>query len=444
MWAKPARFRRVCPLLVETPDGLRCSVDAPDVRPFWMRAVAFATGGAAGVYLVGSLLLFGILRTVGYPVTYAMVAWPPAWSEIDQARSEYFFREGADAVAAGNIKEALFNLRLAHDLSPRNYQAGLTLASLWQMAQPALSDQLYERLLLEHFDRAAQTADAWHRALLARGDYQTIKRLAARQFVRADEQFAGYWLNALFFASRQTRDDSPLREILTVAEKLPAQWRAAIETELSIHTGRTADAIIAARSIWAKSTHPFIPYYCASTLIRIGDAKSAVELLEIGAARFGDNERYRLRLDAFAVLGWKSVHEADVELLLTLPPTAPIVELLATHLVKYPNQHVLDRLFARLQDAPLPLVREAHSAYMALFCAAGVGRDFAKMDAVIETLKELSGSSLLTITSFADFFRDAAPQQRVETFLPTVPLPLDLTYAMLARYPPRLSPASGK
>ena len=30
-WHQPARFRRVCPLLVETPDGLRCSVDTRDV-----------------------------------------------------------------------------------------------------------------------------------------------------------------------------------------------------------------------------------------------------------------------------------------------------------------------------------------------------------------------------------------------------------------------------
>jgi hypothetical protein len=68
-WNRPRRFRRVCPLLVDTPDGLRCSANTPDVRPFWLRAFGLYGGGLASIYLVAVLGVFISLRLIGYPVS---------------------------------------------------------------------------------------------------------------------------------------------------------------------------------------------------------------------------------------------------------------------------------------------------------------------------------------------------------------------------------------
>ena len=76
-WHQPARFRRLCPLLIETPDGLRCSVDTKDVRPFWRRAAAYYLGAAGGIYLAGLILAFVFLRIIGYPLSPLTLAWPP-------------------------------------------------------------------------------------------------------------------------------------------------------------------------------------------------------------------------------------------------------------------------------------------------------------------------------------------------------------------------------
>jgi len=72
-WDRPARFARVCPLLVATPVGLRCSARAVDVRPFWGRAGRYFGGVLAGIYLFGALSFFAFLRTIGYPISIVHV-----------------------------------------------------------------------------------------------------------------------------------------------------------------------------------------------------------------------------------------------------------------------------------------------------------------------------------------------------------------------------------
>ncbi len=67
---------------------------------------------------------------------------------------------------------------------PGDYDTSLTLATLWQFTQPGLSDQYYAQLLSQFPQHADRTADAWHRALLARGDYRVIKLLAAQQLMQ--------------------------------------------------------------------------------------------------------------------------------------------------------------------------------------------------------------------------------------------------------------------
>src|SRR5207253_1322402 len=72
-WSRPARFQRVCPLLVPTKDGMRCSANTPEVRPFWGRAFGFYGGVLFSIYLVGVITVFIFLRTIGYPVSIVHV-----------------------------------------------------------------------------------------------------------------------------------------------------------------------------------------------------------------------------------------------------------------------------------------------------------------------------------------------------------------------------------
>ena len=450
MWAKPSRFRRVCPLLVETPKGLRCSVDAADVRPFWTIVLRYCGTSLAVAYLIGTLAVFGGFRLIGYPVRYASVAWPRSWWQINAARAQYFLKKGADALARNDFKEALFSLSYAHELAPHDYNIGFSLASLWQITQPALSDRLYAQLLTEHPENNDLLADSWNRALLARSDYVQVKELAAAQFRRSDPAHAGYWMNALIFATRQTGDDLPLRRLLAGPGPLAPQWQRVVQAELLMRTGQERLAVAELSRVWAEATHPFVPFYQMRSLVELRQARPALDLLEQYGSRVADDERYAVRLDAFAQLGWDSLREGDVSLLLTPTPTGPIMELLAAHLAKNPNPHLLDQVFARLRVAPLAPVRENYNALINLFCAAGIGGDYPKMHAMAQLLNETNHSSPLTLAAFEDFFQGKPPPRHIEAFLPSLPMSLDMTYILLGRYSsgrviqPRLSNPPGK
>jgi len=69
-WTQPARFRRVCPLLTQTPQGWRCSVNAESVRPYWGRALLHASVAGLFLYLAGTLALYTVLRTARYDTGY--------------------------------------------------------------------------------------------------------------------------------------------------------------------------------------------------------------------------------------------------------------------------------------------------------------------------------------------------------------------------------------
>jgi hypothetical protein len=441
-WDRPSRFRRVCPLLLATPNGLRCSVNAADVRPFWGRAFRYGGLGLGATYLAVTLAAFIALRLIGYPVGYLTVAWPPAWSHINEARSRYFLQKGRDALGAGNIREAVFSFTLAHDLAPGDYDTSFTLASLWQFTQPGLSDRYYAQLLSQFPSRADRTADAWHRALLARGDYRVVKLLAAQQLTRANAAHAGYWMQALLFACRETHDVAPLRALLDRAPPLEAQWRRVLATELLARTGGAGPAIAALRSAWPEATNPFVPFFQISRLIELGEGRAALELLDNYGSRVRDDERFRLRLAAFATLGWASLLAGDVDLLLTAPPTAPVIELLGTHLTAHPDPAILLRVVQRWREAPLAPTPGNQPAFAALFCAAGVAGDFPLMHEMALNLTKINAATERTISGFEEFFKGTSAQRRVESFLPSLPLPLELTYAMLARYslPPDAKP----
>ena len=429
-WHRQERFQRLCPLLQRNAAGqLRCSVNTADVRPFWSLAFFLYGGTLDALYLTTTLGYFTLQRAIGIPVSYVTVAYPPHWPRIDLARSQYFAQRADRALAAGQIGDAEKSLSLAHALDPSNYAAALKLALLYQHAQPALSDQLYARLLHEHPVQRPATATAWFQALLLRADYPTIIPLATTALAE-DPSHESAWLNALLFALRHAPADKI--EKLANTSDLPASARAILALEFTTRTRPPADArlVLLAASI----PSPYFDYYRLSRLIELGFASDARSLLR-NTPSLTPRDRAALSLAATAALGWQSILDGEIDRLLATPPSPAVCEILAVHLIQHPSRDRLARVFAALAKNPLPTTDAGYAAAMALLAAAGVNQEPALFKTAADSVQKISSGRARTLALIESFFLHPPRDARIETILPALqPLSAELNYALLARY----------
>lgn len=432
-WDRPGRFRHVCPLLVETPKGLRCSVNAADVRPFWRRTLGYYGVSLGAIYLCGALIFFTVLRLIGYPVNVFHVIWPPAWHHLREVRGGFFVSKANRAFAAGHKAEGLLFLTNAYELDPQNYAAGVLLAKTIHLSQPNLSDGIFSRLMADHPLQRTATAQEWFRALLPRGDYNGISRLA-RDMVIEDGPHASVWMRALLFATRQLKTDTPLRELL--ASEVPAArpWRPLLEVELRLRAGRASEVRSALRQLWTGMP-AFANYFQIETLIQQGDAMLALDLLAQYGRAIDDEARATLQLEAFALTNSASLTQQLASALLSAPPNLPTIKILTAHLVRHPDQAVLDGVYANFLRADFAVTNDSLGIYFSMFCAAGVAKDWGKVHALERRLKQSTGGNFVMLALLETFFRGDATQTRISAFLPAVPMPLEVTYALLERYP---------
>ncbi len=437
-WAKPARFRHVCPLLVETPDGLRCSANTADVRPFWRRAFGLYAASGASLYLAGALTLFTFLRIIGYPVNVFHTIWPPAWHHLREVRGNFFLGKSNRAFAAGRTAEGLLYLSNAYEFDPGNYTAGLLFAKHIQLGQPNFSDAIYRRLMREHPEQRSATAQEWFRALLARGDFPTIQRLARDQVIE-DLPHSSVWMRALLFATQQTRADEPLRELLASDHPTAQVWRPLLEVELAYRANRTDEVRAALRNVWSGMP-AYSVYYQVATLIKLGDTFPALDLLEQYGRRIDDEARVTLQLEAYARLDARRLLQRQADALLSQPFNLPTVKILAAHLIRHPNPGLLAQVFDKFMGANVPVNSDSAGIYLSLFCAAGAGQDWGKAHAISGRLRRATGGTFVMLGLMESFFRGDATQTRISAFLPTVPLPLEVNYALLERFPGGVRP----
>lgn len=440
-WHNPARFRKVCPLLVQTPGGLRCSVNTPEVRPFWGRAFGYYGGTIAGVYLVGALTVFTFLRAVGYPVNIFHVTWPGSWHRLGQARG-WFFKERANrAFAAGHTAEGMLYLQNAYEFDPGDYTIALSLAKNLQLGQATLSDQIYAQAMQLHPVQRAATAQEWFRALLPRGDFAQIEKLAYAE-VLDDTAHASVWMRALLFASRQLNDDRPLRSLLASDAPAAAAWHRLAQAELLYRTNRKDAAHAALLRAWPDSP-PYNLYYQVTTLGDLGDSFTALDLIGRYRTKLDDEARVTAQLDIYAESGAGRLVVQQAGALLNLSPILPVTKILAAHLIRHPNQDVLDLVFARFMQAKLPVNSDTTGIYLSLYCAAGVGQDWNKLHLIADEVKRKTANDYVMLTLAESFFRGDTTHTRIAPILPSLPLPLEVNYALLERYPgPARSPAS--
>ena len=433
-WDQPARFRRVCPLLVETPDGLRCSANTADVRPFWGRTLRYYGGTLAAVYLAGALSVFVFLRLVGYPISIVHVTWPGLWYRVPQARGWFFYERSNRAFAAGKTAEGLLYLANAYEFDPTNYVVGLTLAKNYQAANPHVSDQVFARLVHDHPAERDTTFWEWYRALLARGNFEMIARLAHDQTL-ADPKHAHAWLRALLFATHQSGDDAPLRTLLADPSPAAAPWRQLLETELLVRTGRTREAQTALLREWPADAPPFTVYYRVSTLAALGDTLDAIDLLVRFQTKLDDEASTTLKLDAYAAAGMKHLLEGQIDNLLVQKLDLPRIKILCAHLIRWPDPVTFARVCDSVERAHLALNTDSAGIWFSLVCTAGVVGDRTRLQSMVVSLKLTTNSQFLALSTVESFFRNENSPERITTLLPMLPLPLEVDYALIERYP---------
>ena len=454
-WHQPARFRRVCPLLVTTPNGLRCSANTKDVRPFWGRAAGFYSGVLAASVLAAVLVVFVFLRGIGYPMRFMAVAWPPAWSEIRIARGEYFFQKALRAIAANRPKEAALAFRNAYECNLHDYRTGLMLANFFQVGQPGQANFIYARLLHDDPAQSVLIAEQWYRGLLARGDFPEIAQIVPTLLTR-DAAHAQVWMHAMFFATRRLGDAKPLLPMLAQDYPLAPGLRHLVEIELLIETGRTKEAHTALHDLRVDMS--YAAYYQASELTALGLPDEALAAINNHASILPGQDVSALRLDSFSAKGWSSLVHNEVELVLSAPINPASVELLCAYFIRHPNPELFAELFEKLRHEPLPQTTATYQATIALFCAAGVNGDWPNLLVARNALRQIGLPSFGDLDQAEAFFRGSSNQQRIGNILPLFqpppfeiahatandrpsppvmlePLALDVTYALFEHYP---------
>lgn len=443
-WRKRGRFKRVCPLLVDTPKGLRCSADTAEVRPFWGIAAKYYGGAALSLYAVGVIAVFIFLRTIGYPVSIVHVGLPPLWYKVGQARGWFFVERSNRAFAEGKTGEGLLYLANAYEFDPTNYTAGLALAKNYQAGQAVRSDQVFTQLLREHPDKRHATAQDWYRALLARGDFEKIAPLA-RDEVLGDPAQAGVWMRALLVATRQAGDDAPLRAVLEDKTQAGRVWHQLVETELLLRSGKNREARQALDRPWITSgaagapptsATKFAAVYRVNALLQLREPVAALDMLERDRAVLDGDAYVTLRLDALAAAKVEGALQRDIDSLLAGTLNLPKITMLCGHLIRYPNPTIFARLYTKVERDGLPLNTETAGVWFSLLCTAGAVEDGTRLRELTGRLRGASSTPFVALALIEAFFRGETVERRITNFLPILPLPMEVTYALIERYSP--------
>ncbi len=435
-WSQPTRFRAVCPLLVRTSDGLRCSADTADVRPFWGRAAAIYSGTALALYLTAAVSFFIFLRTVGYPVNIFHVTLPPYWHRVTEVRSGYFLNRSQQAYAENKPAEGLLYLDSAFEFDPRNHAAGLTLAKHLQLVQPSRSDAIFQQMMAIHPDRRHLVAQEWFRALLARGNLERVEELALSE-LRAGSPGAAVWIRALIFARR--RLPNPGEDVARRDSTRPelAPWRPVLRVENLLRMGRRDEARALLTTDWPETPDEFEAFYQSSVLTELNDAFAALDALARKPGVTDGEVLLTARLGALVTAEKERLLAQEVERALAprlSPATLPVIKVLAAHLIRHPDREIFQKVLAKVEAERVPFTDQTAGIWFSLFCAAGAVGDETSLGRLTGSIREATGQPFLMLGATEAFFRGDSNERSILPFLPTLLVPLEVTYALLERY----------
>lgn len=436
-YRSPGRFRTVCPLLARRDDGnWACSVDAADVRPFWGRALVLLGGGALVAGLLAMLTAFALLRGIGYDISFRQVAWPRAWGEFRQVQARYYLKRAGEAQAAGDFKGSMLRLSNAYELSG-DFSTGLTLAKLSQIGQPLQSDRIYSRLFRDHPDQRSLIAEAWYQALLARGDFGALQRLAGERLLHSGDTPPTAWRYAFLFATRQLAEPGAIARLLE-EPGLPRSVAPLLELERRLYSLSAADRVLALTAEVGRSADPFVNHHLLRRLMEEDRAEFVLSIASSGGVALDDRASARLQLDALAALGRDARRAALARELLARPLNPAICEMLAAHLTAHPHPETLLALVEKLEREPLASGQSAYPQLLGVFVAAGAQRDPDLVRRAARLVRTAAGGGVFrTLDHVEDLFITRPASLRAPGFLTVLqPMPLDICYAAFSLYDP--------
>ncbi|HLP25302.1 MAG TPA: hypothetical protein VK477_06475 [Acidobacteriota bacterium] len=430
-WKDPGRFgRRVCPLLTRNAKGdWICRVPASEVRPFWGRVAIGHFGLVAVMILVGGLSAWGGMRAVGYRVSLRQIFWPRAWTELRQVRADLFREKALAALSAGRSREAITALVVARQINPGDYASGMMLAQLFHLVQPEAVDALYAQLLTNHPAQGKETARVWGRSMLARANMTGLAGLALAR-LEVEPEGVPAWTHALITAARWTRNWNMLTAAIDNA-KLPAEARAVCALELRLRRADPAGA----RSILVAEPAPATPYaalHRVERLVEFQDSFEALDLLRTVRSVLAGRDVVRLTLAAHAVGHNRARLERESGSLLQAQgaDAAAAVAIIAQHLIRFPDEALLERCREAFGALPQGAVRDDAAA--ALFCAAALA---GKIDWLPEIRKQFSGQDEAGLLAQQRIEERLRGKDWTPLFLLSVvrPVSADLNYAVIER-----------
>jgi hypothetical protein len=432
-WQEPARFRRVCPLLVQTPQGWRCSVNAESVRPFWGRALVYFGAAGLAVYVTATLAIFGVLRLANYETSYLSVAWPPRWGELRDSQERLYANRAQRALQAGNFQEAILSLDRVTQLNPRNYAAGLALAGLNQAAgRPYVTEHIYERLMRDVPDQRRQTAQIWFRYLLARSSFSQIKHLATTM-LNEDPAERSAWLNALLFSCRQTSDDTYLGAVLAAHPHLPDWCTELIGIEQLLIQNQFERALPRLSRVHRQPASGYIPYYQINRLLSQDATDQAAELLRSYNSQLQPDEAGFLRLRVYEAKGWPALARSEADNLLRYEMAPRIVAQFCALLIARPDDAFFARYADRFAAAALPVNSGSISLYHATYLAAIACGDNHRAAELVAKIAEYTSSDARVLRGVGELLKRHPADPRLSRILPLVPLPTEVIYAIWDR-----------
>lgn len=430
-WNKPARFRRVCPLLKHGEMGWRCSVSAEEVRPFWSRA--FLACGVLGItsYTIAALSLFLVLRGVGYEeIRFRHVFWPGDWAERSVVQARHYHDRGAAALSEGNLRQAALSFSTAYEMDPSNYEAGIRLAQIRRLTrQRAVSDHLFERLIRQHPDRAGETAYVWLLALLGDREYDKAAVLAARN-LRDGVPNRPAWARALFFACRQTGDPGPI-EVLLESPAMEDDWQTLLTIEAGLLGDDQLPALRKLAVIREDETDPFYLFYQVERLIEMREFAPADTALRFYQGRIGAVEEQKLKWELILRRGWDSLLSIELDGQ-TLSPKQ--LEFLTAALIRSPSQRVFQTIYTTHHPESRSDLSLGAGTILSLAAAAGAVGDEESQAELLHYVHDRFGLSSSVLNRLASL--EAADRQNnaLTHVLRTTHFPLEVFYALLERY----------
>lgn len=351
-WQSPARFRRVCPLLVQTDHGWCCSVAPARVRPFWGRVLGVAALLLVVAYGLGGLAVLGLLHRTGYDqLRYADVIWPGNWGRFKVVQAQYYRSMGDAALRQRDYRQAQMAYATAMETAP-DYPSGLALAVLASYAgNYAYSDSLFIRLRHEFPEEHERTAVAFHDQLLGSLRLRRLADLCLTGLEHPDRPKLP-WVRLLVFVATEGRFASDmLRDRGEAVARLPQGAQLLLRAHASAEVGKQAEALAVLNRIKPADGSWF--YVAAvQAMARLNATEAAQLNLFAHGHEIAEFDRAYLQYLITWQRGDRELAQGDFRALLPFVRDPLLLDRICGLLIATRDQQALDHLWAAVQQYP--------------------------------------------------------------------------------------------